>query len=136
MSITVELKAAPDLKAVILAALPNYRKRRSFVTVFPPSGVNVNSYWDGGSKSEYAIVHLETHQRRALPTSTHPYFDVAARGLANQSGSVIETDRVGNVRLKVLPEGFALVEGGTFCGKSAAAHVDLNPANMPKYLTA
>jgi hypothetical protein len=34
-----------------------------------------------------------------------------------------------------LPEGFALIEAGTFCGKPATAHIFLNPANITKLLS-
>ena len=69
-----------------------------------------------------------------MPTSTHPYFDVARYGLANKENEVISVDHVGNIELKILPEGFALVSAGTFCGKPATAHVYLNPANLAKLL--
>lgn len=130
---TVELKSAPEVKRVILAAFPDYKKRRAFLSEFY-SGKNINSYWDGGSKSEYAIVELATMSRRPLPTHTHPFFEVAARGMANRDTGVVESDNVGNLHLKILPEGFALVETGWFCGKPATAHVYLNPANLTKML--
>lgn len=129
----IELRTAPEVKAVVLAAFPSYRKRSAFLSAFPGS-LNINSYWDGGSRDEYAIVELATMQRRAMPTSTHPYFDIAARGMANQDNGIVESDRVGNLTLKLLPEGFALVRAGTFCGKAATAHVYLNPDNFAKLL--
>jgi hypothetical protein len=81
-------------------------------------------------------VELSSLQRKSLPTRTHPYFDVAVRGLNNTENADIEVDGVGNVTLKRLPEGFALVAAGTFCGKPATAHVYLNSANMAKLLAA
>jgi hypothetical protein len=45
-------------------------------------------------------------------------------------------DGRGNATLKVLPEGFVLVEAGTFLGKPATAKVFLNPANITKILPA
>jgi hypothetical protein len=130
---SVKLKDAPEIKRLVLAAFPSYRKLNASLSVFY-GNVNINSYWDGGSRSEYAIVDLATMQRKSLPTRTHPYFDVAARGMINAEDSIIKVDHVGNVELKVLPEGFALVEAGTFCGKPATAHVYLNAANMAKLL--
>ncbi len=131
----IELKSAPDLKRVVTAAFPGYKKHRAYVSVFN-GGVNINSYWDGGSRDEYAIVELETLQRRALPTSSHPYFDVARKGLVDVETAAISVNHIGGVTLKILPEGYALVAAGTFCGKPATAHVYLNAANMPKYLKA
>jgi hypothetical protein len=134
MSDIIELKSAPEVKRVITAAFPGYKKHKAILGTFPESGLNINSYWDGGSKDEYAIVELATMNRKAMPTSTHPFFDIAARGMANQSNGIVETDHVGNVTLKVLPEGFALVRSGYFCGKPATAGVYLNPANFAKLL--
>jgi len=130
------LKNSPELKQVVCAAFPSYKKHDAYLSAFPESGKNINSYWDGGSRDEYAIVELATMKRQPMPTSTHPYFDVARRGMANQSNGVLESDHVGNITLKVLPEGFALVSAGVFCGKSATAHVFLNPANLAKLLPA
>jgi hypothetical protein len=132
---TVTLKTAPEVKAVVLAAFPGYRKQNAFLSAFG-SGLSINSYWDGGSRSEFAVVELASLQRKSLPTRTHPCFDVAVRGLANTENADVEVDHVGNVTLTRLPEGFALVAAGTFCGKAATAHVYLNPANMARLLAA
>ena len=135
MNERIELKSAPEVKRVVCAAFPSYKKHNAYLSVFP-GRLNINSYWDGGSRDEYAIVDLATMQRKNMPTSTHPYFDVARHGLADKSNDVIETDHVGNITLKMLPEGFALVSAGTFCGKAATAHVYLNEANMARLLPA
>lgn len=129
----IDLKSAPEIKRVVCAAFPSYRKHNAFLSAFN-GGVNINSYWDGGSRDEFSIVELSTLRRIPVPNSTHPYYDIASRGMANQSDGVVETDHVGNVTLNVLPEGFALVAAGTFCGKPTTAHVYLNPANLVKLL--
>lgn len=131
----ITLKTAPELKRVISAGFPSYKKLRAFLSAFPESGMNINSFWDGGSRDEYAIVELATNRRKNLPTSTHPYFDVERKGIAGESEVITVSDR-GNITLKTLPEGFALVSCGIFCGKTATAHVYLNPANMAKMLPA
>lgn len=133
---TIELKNAPDLKRLVLAAFPDYRKKSVFLSVFGEHGVNVNSYWDGGSRSTYVLVNLATMQRKAMPTASHPYFDIARQGMAGQETPDVAVDHVGTVTLKRLPEGIALIKGGTFCGKPATAHIRVNAANMAKYLTA
>jgi hypothetical protein len=130
---TIDLKAYPAIKRIILAAFPGYKKHRAFISDFGPSGKNINSFWDGGSRAEYAIVHLPTTTRKALPTSTHPYFDVASRGIAGESADVEVSDR-GLITLKHLPPGFALVEAGTSCGKAATAHVFFCAEDLPKQL--
>ena len=134
-SICVTLKSAPEVRRVVEAAFPSYRKHKAYISAFN-GGVNINSYWDGGSRDEYAIVELASLQRRSLPTSSHPYFDVARHGSVNAETATVSVDHVGNITLKILPEGFALVAAGTFCGKPATAHIYLNPANMAKYLPA
>jgi hypothetical protein len=128
----LELKKYPELKALVRAGFPSYKKHKVFVSEF--YGININSYWSGGSKDEYAVVELSTLKRMSLPTSTHPYFEVEARGLANKSDQHISIDRVGNITLNVLPPGFALIAAGTFCGKAATAHIYFNPADMVKML--
>ena len=129
----IELRLAPEVKAVVKAAFPDYRKHRAVLSVFD-RGVNINSYWDGGSKSEYAVVELASLRRRDLPSSSHPYFDVTAHGLANVENQDIKIDHVGNITLQRLPEGFALVSAGTFCGKSATARVYVARENLAKLL--
>ena len=127
---TVELKQSPEVKRVVNAAFPLYRKAKAWLSVFPEGGVNVNSYWDGGSRAEYAVVNLATGDRLQLPTSTHPYFDVHG----TENSEVVSVDARGNITLKAIPEGFALVAAGTFCGKQATAHVYLHAANFAKLL--
>jgi hypothetical protein len=130
----IELKHHPEVKRVVLAAFPSYKKHNASIGEFYPC--NINSYWDGGSRSEFAIVELATMARKPLPTTTHPYFGIVRHGLAGKEDSVLSADYAGNVTLKVLPEGFALVEAGTFCGKPATARVYVNSANLTKLLPA
>ncbi len=136
MSQMIALKEHPEVKRIILAAFPGYKKHRAFICTFGQSGHSINSYWDGGSRSEYAIVHLPTLQRKSLPTSTHPYFDVARQGLANAENQDLTVDHVGNVTLKNLPVDFALVQAGISCGKPATASVMVNAENLTKLLPA
>src|SRR5271166_1892159 len=101
-----KLTSEPALAKLIRAAFPSYKKREAVISAFPETcGMNINSYWDGGSRDEYAIVELATGALRPLPTRTHPFFEVAAKGLANQENEVVSIDHVGNVTLKILPEG-------------------------------
>lgn len=130
-TVYVELKNNPELKRIIQAAFPNYKKRTASFRVFTGKR-NVNSYWDGGSRSEFVLIELATMRRKPLPTASHPFYDISSKGLTNQKAEAIETDHVGNVYLTELPPGFALVEAGTFCGKPATAHVLFNSENMPK----
>lgn len=131
----ITLKTAPELKRAILAGFPSYKKLRAYLSAFPQSGMTINSFWDGGSRDEFAVIELATNRRKNLPASSHPYFDVQAKGIAGESEHVA-IDARGCITLKVLPEGFALISCGIFCGKPATAHVYLNPANLAKMLPA
>lgn len=124
----VELRSAPEVKAVIRAGFPSYRRRTAYLGEFRPR--SINSYWDGGSRDEFAIVHLDSLSRRSLPTASHPYFDIASRGNANRENEILSTDRVGNLTLKVLPDGYALVRSGVFQGKPAMAYVFVPASNL------
>lgn len=136
MSQTIELKQANDVKRLIQAAFPNYRKTKCFLSVFDPEyGQRINSYWSGGSRDEYVVIELSTFHRHPLPTQSHPYFDIARHGLANLENAHVTVDHVGNITLKHLPEGFALIQAGTFCGKPATARVFVNAANLKTLLS-
>lgn len=129
---TLRLSKCPEVKRII-CKVTDYRRHNAVLATFSP--MRINSYWDGGSKDEFAIVSLDGKEVRQLPTSTHPYFDVAARGYANQGNEAISVDHVGNITLNYLPDGYALVRYGYFCGKVATATVYVNPNNLTPLLT-
>ena len=131
-TVYVDLKTAPEIKK-LLAAI-GYKKHKAGIAVFPESGMNINSYWDGGSRDEYTAVDLATGRARPLPTATHPYFDVARYGIAGENSMLAVSDR-GNITLKEIPPNVALIAHGTFCGKAATARVYFHPSNMPALLT-
>jgi len=121
----------PEVARVIRAAFPAYRKQKFSIGPFYP--MRVNSEWSGGSRDYFAVVNLVTLERYEV-TVGHCYFDVASHGIKNIDTEVVTVDRVGNVTLNVLPEGFALVSCGIFCGKPGTAAVYVNPANLTKFL--
>jgi len=131
----IELKSAPDVARVIRAAFPGYKKHNAYLMVFR-GGVSVNSYWDSGSRAEFAVVDMATGRRAALPTQSHPYFDIARAGMANTADAHVAVDARGNVTLRHLPEGFALVQAGVSCGKPATAWVYVPAENMARLLGA
>ena len=124
----VELRWSPEVKAVIRAGFPSYRRRTAYLGEFSPRPIN--SYWDGGIRDEFAVVHLDSLSRHEVPTASHPYFDIASRGNTNRENDVLSTDRVGNLTLKVLPDGYALVQSGVFRGKQAMATVFVPASNL------
>ena len=99
----IELKSQPFAKQVILKANSSYKRHNCYISEFHP--MNINSYWDGGSRDYYTIVRLADLAVMPLPTKTHPFFEVANVGLANQSNPDITIDHVGNIQLERLPEG-------------------------------
>ena len=134
---TIELKTAPEIDAIIAAAAPGYRKKTA--TLAPFSGtMTVNSYWDSGSKSSYALVDLATRRARPLGGSSHPFFDVRARGHANQTtpDGTLTTDAAGTITLHRIPDGYALVQTGYWRGRPTRANVYVNAANLTPLLPA
>jgi hypothetical protein len=133
---TVNLKQYPELKRVILQGFPGYRKHSAFVHTFG-GRVNISSYWDGGSKDYFSVVELQSGRSHPISGSSHPFYDIARHGMANQQSAdgFVSSDHVGNVYLNELPEGFALVRSGTFRGKPGVATIYFNAADMPKQLT-
>ena len=132
---SVTLKDNQEIKRIVNSAAGNYKKQKAFVSTFSGK-VDISSYWDDGSKSYYTIVEIASGLKKALPSSTHPYFDIARAGMANCETPDVESDRVGNLYLRRLPQGFALVKTGFFMGKTATAHVYLSPEDMPLQLSA
>ena len=129
------LRDNPIAWDVIRAAFPDYRKRACYLLEFPQdSGVRINSYWDGGTREYFAVVRLSDMKQTRMPTQTHPFFDMAP--LQGQETTTVSVDRAGNVMLKYLPPGFALVSTGMFCGKPSTARVWLNAENITKMLPA
>lgn len=125
---TIELANYPGIKKLIVCAFPDYRKKKAMMSYFPENGVQINSYWDGGSKDEFVIVNT-SGQIKTLPTS-HPEYDL--KGISGQTPDVEAVN--GNVYLRRLPKGFVLIRSGTFCGKPATAHVYLSREGVDESL--
>ena len=133
-SIDIQLSKEPLAKRIVTLAFPSYRKRTAWLSTFSERGQQINSYWSGGTRDEYAIVQLDTMARVPMPTVGHPYFEVRGAGIASGEDQYVIVDHVGNVTLKALPPGFVLVCAGTFCGKPATAKIYANPADMARVL--
>jgi len=107
---TVELKNYPKLATLLKRV--GYTKRKAYVH----AGEEVEcayTYWDGGSKSDYALVE--------------------------PNGYVVKKARTASPLSGLPPEkfytklGHVVVETGFFCGKPATASVTINPANMSDF---
>ncbi len=124
MSTSVEYR---DVEDILRASGVRHRKGSATIVAWidsePGHGMRVNSFWDGGSRDEYSLVHLPTMQARKLPTSTHPHFDLRPDGT-----------RTGILELCRLPDDCVLVEGGIFCGKTSHAVIHARAENLAKLL--
>lgn len=108
----VNLKAHPEVKAIILAADPTYRKREACVLVQESVSL-YGTYWSGGSRSTYAAVDLATKAIGQAP-------QYAPR----QFGGPATTPTCD------IPQGVAIVRTGIFDGKTATAYVYVNPRDV------
>lgn len=107
---------APEIRDIASKAFPGYSGRSFKVDTF--SGpMTLRSYWDGGSKTDYAIVNMKTGRSKPIPENGGPYGGKA-------------------FRISKLPEGFAVVAHNTFTGKDMGITIYVNPENISKMLPA
>lgn len=115
--LTIELSKNPEIKRIILAADPSYRKAKAYLRVYHTANLS-GTYWDGGSRSTYTAVRLLDCFNIGAPQYDPPQY-----GGPRVSPTV------------EIPDGIAIVETGIFCGKKATASVTINPNNAAKLLT-
>lgn len=107
----VTLKTAPQLRRIVVAADPSYKKHNAFFTVADQVALSGTS-WDGGTRDTYRFVDIDTGKTiRKLPHYDPPEF-----------GGTAPTPQA------QLTDGVAVVRTGTFMGKTATAHVFVNSA--------
>ena len=113
---TIEVKAK-DLKPIIKATFPNYRKR--LVYIKPTTKVTFHGLnWSGGSRSEYRAC---TVYGKPLPNKV----DMSIPAPWNNPYEGLSVD---------LPPEAVIVEGGHFCGKTSTLRINVHPDNIPKLL--
>jgi len=108
-----------EVKGIVLATFPDYKRRD--VVIQPTETITFHDLnWSGGTKSEYRACTVDGR-------SITGKYDMGAPAPWNNpfEGKSIS-----------IPEGAVIVEGGYFCGKPRILHIYVNPANMPKMLTA
>ena len=103
----IDLKNAPEIKRIVLAADPSYKKHKAIVTFADHITIS-GTYWGGGSRSTYTAVNINT-----LATGSAPQFNPPQFGGPKTDPKV------------EIPEGIAIVETGFFCGKVMIACVTL-----------
>ena len=111
----IELSKYPEIKAVIIAAFPHYRKKQAEVQSREQFSM-YGTYWDGGSRNEYAAVNLVSMRSNGAPHYPPTQFG----GPGTQTMDI--------------PVNVAIVEAGTFCGKQATARVLVRAENFTKLL--
>jgi len=115
---TYHLSARDDgIRPIVRAAFPDYNGTKARIRAFTGPRC-VNSYWDGGSRSYFALVRLADGQSLGLPTS-HPYFNRQPDG-----------SPMGALELRELPPGIVLVEHSIFCGRDTGITVHVRPDNL------
>lgn len=94
--------------------LTGSRKRQC---TFSPghTSVNVNSYWDGGSKSSYVVFNIDSGME-VLPVGNAPFMT---------SGRLDYTLIIGDI----------VIETGTFCGKPATPRFMCRTEDSERVLT-
>lgn len=110
----IDLKNYLEVLRVIRAVDQSYRKHKAIVLAYHRIEMN-DTYWSGGSRFSYHAVNLRTFQVGSAAQHAPPQFG-------------------GKTPVVDIPEGVVIVKVGTFCGKTAAATVYVNPDNLPKLL--
>jgi hypothetical protein len=108
-------KPDPTVRAIVQATFPGYRGKKFKLSTTPPSVLR--SYWDGGSKTDYAFFCLPT-QGTAPVATNHPFFN--AGNPTNLPDG--------------LPRGIVLVAHTISCGKDMGITIYANPADIAPML--
>jgi hypothetical protein len=63
------------VKDIAKTAYPSYNGKKFSVSVFPEGGMEINSYWGGGSRDYYCLVNLSTRPYRTMPLPSNSAFE-------------------------------------------------------------
>ena len=80
-----------------------------------------DTYWDGGSRSQYTFVRLSDHKVFNLP-------DLISGGFSRYASVALEA-----YRAIPMPPGVVCLETGTFCGKDKGLTIIMRPEDAPTY---
>jgi len=110
----METVSSKQVKHLIKATFPNYRKRTVFIKQAEKTTIHdVN--WSGGTKSEYRACSID-----GRPLETTVNMGVPAPWDNPYEGLEIN-----------IPQGMVVVQGGYFCGKAATLFITINPLDIP-----
>ena len=105
----------PDLASIVRKAFVGY-KRRKVLLHSATTVCLMDLNWSGGTRSEYASVNLATGTVQTIGDSiTHP------------------DHNTWEGRSVPIPQGFAIVRGGHFCGKASTLSIYLRPEDFAKF---
>ena len=109
----VSLQPGTDLANIVKLV----SKKRKAIVSRPTTEVSITgSYWDGGSRSDYFLIHIESK-------TVTPIAGVAPVQFGGPKEDPVQ---------KIEP-GYAVVCAGTFCGKPATPTVYLRPDSTVGY---
>jgi len=111
------VKPDATMKQIVAACYPAYRGRKYRIKA-QTHPLNVQSYWDSGSRSYFTFYNLGTKALAQVPAQS--IFDKQVRG----------ADSV------TLPDGIICVEHSIFMGKDTGITIHVNPSNMAALLPA
>ena len=103
---TLPISANPTIKSI--AQLVS--RKRSCMVSFTEKVAYSDTFWDGGSRSQYTAVELATLKTVHGPQFAPPEFGGPRSEL-----------------IVPLPRGFCIVKHGTFMGKPAIPHIHIRP---------
>lgn len=98
------------IPAHLLAAFPEYTGRKFNIEV--SDTYFCQSYWSGGTRYQFVLVHLETGEQKFPDGKIDNPFNTLAHSSFN------------------IPEGWCVVEHGYFCGKDVGLRFYIHPKNM------
>src|ERR1039457_664860 len=107
----------PEVKQIALAAFPGYNGRKFSVEPFRGT-INLASCWDGGSKSDFVFMSLETGKQFVVAENGSPW---------SNGGQILQCSE--------LPANVVLVEHRVFCGGEVGITIFVRPDNMAKMIT-
>jgi hypothetical protein len=105
----------PLVRRIVRATYPDYRGRK-IALVSQSYPLNVKSYWEGGSRSYFTFLRLDTFAVASMPAQSG--FDTQIQGAESVT----------------LPENVACIEHCYFCGKDLGIRIHVNPVNVAKLL--
>jgi hypothetical protein len=110
-------KPDPFYTAIVAITFPAYNGKKFRLEVHAGDfRMNLNSYWDGGSRNSFRLLELATMKSVGIP----------------QNGTMFDGGR--DYRDVLIPAGIAVVVHSVSCGKDAGITIHISEANATKLL--